>query len=97
MKKLPSRCSTYSADMVYGVAHKYTLGQDEVIGVCKTDRTFNGLLINPHRVAEEEGFEPPCELPRKRFSRPPVSTTHPFLRSYPTGLHPDSQRPTPTR
>ena len=30
-------------------------------------------------LAEEEGFEPPCELPRKRFSRPPVSTTHPFL------------------
>ena len=32
-------------------------------------------------LAEEEGFEPPCESPRKRFSRPPVSTTHPFLRS----------------
>src|ERR1035437_2613229 len=31
-------------------------------------------------LAEEEGFEPPCESPRKRFSRPPVSTTHPFLR-----------------
>src|ERR1041385_2718701 len=30
-------------------------------------------------MAEEEGFEPPCEFPRKRFSRPPVSTTHPFL------------------
>src|SRR5690242_7795665 len=38
------------------------------------------LLIK--RMAEEEGFEPPCESPRKRFSRPPVSTTHPFLRSY---------------
>src|SRR4051812_23696492 len=34
-------------------------------------------------VAEEEGFEPPCESPRKRFSRPPVSTTHPFLRDHP--------------
>ena len=33
------------------------------------------------RMAEEEGFEPPCESPRKRFSRPPVSTTHPFLRA----------------
>jgi hypothetical protein len=30
-------------------------------------------------VAEEEGFEPPDEFPRQRFSRPPVSTTHPFL------------------
>src|ERR1017187_10571668 len=30
-------------------------------------------------MAEEEGFEPPCESPRKRFSRPPVSTAHPFL------------------
>ena len=30
-------------------------------------------------MAEEEGFEPPYESPRKRFSRPPVSTTHPFL------------------
>src|SRR3982750_3091461 len=39
-------------------------------------------------MAEEEGFEPPCELPRKRFSRPPVSTTHPFLRtlSYPISV-----------
>src|SRR3954464_13737231 len=34
-------------------------------------------------LAEEEGFEPPCESPRKRFSRPPVSTTHPFLRGLP--------------
>src|SRR6185312_9330857 len=34
-------------------------------------------------MAEEEGFEPPCESPRKRFSRPPVSTTHPFLRGLP--------------
>jgi uncharacterized protein (DUF433 family) len=31
-------------------------------------------------LAEEEGFEPPCTFRRKRFSRPPVSTTHPFLR-----------------
>jgi hypothetical protein len=30
-------------------------------------------------MAEEEGFEPPDEFPRQRFSRPPVSTTHPFL------------------
>src|SRR5580658_4614547 len=30
-------------------------------------------------LAEEEGFEPPCTFRRKRFSRPPVSTTHPFL------------------
>jgi hypothetical protein len=32
------------------------------------------------KMAEEEGFEPPDEFPRQRFSRPPVSTTHPFLR-----------------
>src|SRR5215475_8862515 len=42
----------------------------------------NSLAIySKVRMAEEEGFEPPCESPRKRFSRPPVSTTHPFLRS----------------
>src|SRR5438128_562167 len=29
---------------------------------------------------EEEGFEPPVRFPVQRFSRPPVSTTHPFLR-----------------
>src|SRR5215475_2049915 len=41
----------------------------------------NSLAIySKVRMAEEEGFEPPCEFPRKRFSRPPVSTTHPFLR-----------------
>src|ERR1044072_1833993 len=38
------------------------------------------LLVK--RMAEEEGVEPPCESARNRFSRPPVSTTHPFLRSY---------------
>src|SRR5438093_6836524 len=31
-------------------------------------------------IAEEEGFEPPVRFPVQRFSRPPVSTTHPFLR-----------------
>src|SRR5580693_6863723 len=30
-------------------------------------------------VAEEEGFEPPEPFRVQRFSRPPVSTTHPFL------------------
>src|SRR5215510_7494172 len=29
---------------------------------------------------EEEGFEPPVRFPVQRFSRPPVSTAHPFLR-----------------
>src|SRR5438876_4401674 len=33
-----------------------------------------------HTEAEEEGFEPPVRFPVQRFSRPPVSTTHPFLR-----------------
>src|SRR5580698_5121370 len=31
-------------------------------------------------MAEEEGFEPPNEFPRYRFSRPPHSTALPFLR-----------------
>src|SRR5262245_20879696 len=44
------------------------------VGECQEVRAGFQLL------AEEEGFEPPCESPRKRFSRPPVSTTHPFLR-----------------
>ncbi len=36
----------------------------------------------PHKtVAEEEGFEPPDESPRQRFSRPPHSTTLPLLRA----------------
>src|SRR5215467_2719968 len=39
---------------------------------------------------EEEGFEPPVRFPVQRFSRPPVSTTHPFLRireySYEAGI-----------
>jgi hypothetical protein len=30
---------------------------------------------------EEEGFEPPGQFPAQRFSRPPPSTTRPFLRS----------------
>ncbi len=30
-------------------------------------------------MAEEEGFEPPEPFRVQRFSRPPVSTTHPFL------------------
>ena len=35
------------------------------------------LLFNS---AEKEGFEPPVQLPGQRFSRPPRSTTPPFLR-----------------
>src|SRR5438445_5608453 len=31
-------------------------------------------------MAEGEGFEPPVRFPVQRFSRPPVSTAHPFLR-----------------
>ncbi len=31
-------------------------------------------------LAEKEGFEPPVRLPGQRFSRPPRSTTPPFLR-----------------
>ena len=40
------------------------------------------VLPNIDNLAEEEGFEPPCESPRKRFSRPPVSTAHPFLQTH---------------
>ena len=32
-------------------------------------------------LAEGEGFEPPLRFPVKRFSRPPVSTTHTSLRT----------------
>ena len=31
-------------------------------------------------LAEKEGFEPPVQSPGQRFSRPPHSTTLPFLR-----------------
>lgn len=31
-------------------------------------------------LAEGEGFEPPVPFQAQRFSRPPVSTTHPSLR-----------------
>src|SRR6476660_3253273 len=46
--------------------------------------------INCVESTEEEGFEPPVRFPVQRFSRPPVSTTHPFLRlreySYEAGI-----------
>ena len=45
------------------------------------------------QLAEEEGFEPPCESPRKRFSRPPVSTTHPFLQNHRTRFPPEIRSP----
>ena len=32
-------------------------------------------------MAEGEGFEPPVPFRAQRFSRPPVSTTHPSLRA----------------
>src|SRR2546426_9266132 len=38
------------------------------------------LLNQSDKKAEEEGFEPPVRFPVQRFSRPPVSTAHPFLR-----------------
>ena len=34
-------------------------------------------------MAEREGFEPPDGLTRQRFSRPPLSTTQPPLRTKP--------------
>jgi hypothetical protein len=33
-------------------------------------------------MAEGEGFEPPLPVRVKRFSRPPVSTTHTSLREW---------------
>ena len=33
-------------------------------------------------MAEGEGFEPPVPFQAQRFSRPPVSTAHPSLRSW---------------
>lgn len=32
-------------------------------------------------MAEEEGFEPPERVNAQRFSRPPLSTTQPLLRT----------------
>ena len=37
-------------------------------------------LVGSEAVAEGEGFEPPLPVRAKRFSRPPVSTTHTSLR-----------------
>ena len=37
-------------------------------------------LSRQEGTTEEEGFEPPVRFPVQRFSRPPVSTAHPFLR-----------------
>src|SRR5579872_4190204 len=37
-------------------------------------------------MAEGEGFEPPLPVKAKRFSRPPVSTTHTSLRGVSLGL-----------
>ena len=34
-------------------------------------------------IAEKEGFEPPVQSPGQRFSRPPQSTTLPFLPLHP--------------
>ena len=46
------------------------------------DRHITNLtsIIYRMRMAEEEGFEPPRPLRALRFSRPPPSTTRPFLR-----------------
>ena len=43
----------------------------------KKPRQWRGHLIS----AEKEGFEPPVQSPGQRFSRPPQSTTLPFLHS----------------
>ena len=39
-----------------------------------------GRAVSEEWVAEGEGFEPPLPVRAKRFSRPPVSTTHTSLR-----------------
>src|SRR5690625_1860158 len=41
--------------------------------------------------SERDGFEPPVGLPLLRFSRPPLSTTQPTLRS-PHARRPSGQR-----
>ena len=40
----------------------------------------SGLWTKTGLLAEGEGFEPPVPFQAQRFSRPPVSTTHPSLR-----------------
>jgi hypothetical protein len=42
--------------------------------------TISVILKDENLSAEEEGFEPPEALTPQRFSRPPQSTTLPFLR-----------------
>jgi hypothetical protein len=44
-------------------------------------QTKNPTLSDLNCLAEEEGFEPPVRVNGQRFSRPPHSTTLPFLRA----------------
>ena len=42
---------------------------------------YRKLLLIDYLLAEGEGFEPPVPFQAQRFSRPPVSTAHPSLRT----------------
>jgi hypothetical protein len=55
---------------------------DEFTGI--DGRSFFGCsgMGNRREMAEGEGFEPPLPVRVKRFSRPPVSTTHTSLREW---------------
>src|SRR2546425_1594321 len=54
-------------------------GPGPLSSICRARRLHACLRA----AAEGEGFEPPSHFRGKRFSRPPVSTTHPSLRSLP--------------
>ncbi len=49
----------------------------------KKPRQIIDLQRGFKRFAEKEGFEPPVQSPGQRFSRPPQSTTLPFLPLHP--------------
>jgi hypothetical protein len=69
------------------ILHKYR----QVLTDSQTRRTIRALMFRcvdfpwtsrNREMAEGEGFEPPLPVRVKRFSRPPVSTTHTSLREW---------------
>ena len=53
----------------------------EFLGACGAMRHPPARKRRERSSAEEEGFEPPVELPQRRFSKPLPSTTRPLLRT----------------
>jgi hypothetical protein len=58
------------------------LQEQALYGLCLSENAkpaYRGFCLQVV-LAEKEGFEPPVRSPGQRFSRPPQSTTLPFLR-----------------